>query len=140
MDPQAEAALRRELEEAKAARDKALQERDQAVQERDKAIQESRAREVAEAATTRARSKVGALPQHMADRVVAEAVRDLPRKDDQLDEAAFDTAVDKLIEAEKAYAKAFAAGGLVGFGDSDPITESKPAPRTNPWGREIKEG
>lgn len=138
--PQIEEAELGQLREAASRVSKLEAELDEARKERDQAIAEAKARDLAESASKRAREAVKDLPTVMGDRIVREAARDLPLKDGVLDEAAFDKRVADAITAEQDYAKSFALGGLVGFGESTGVTESKPTVRTNPWGREIKEG
>ena len=122
----------------------AEQERDQLRAERD----QLRARETA---VGHARSRVtaanAALPAAAVERVVAEAVRDLPLTDaGQLDTAAFDTRVDEARKAEETYlasiAPAAGSTAVTGFGASAPaggaVTETKPR-TANPWGRPLTE-
>lgn len=126
-----EARLRR-LEEAdrrvpvlEGERDQAISERDAAIQERNtaaRALAESRARGAAE---TRARGRLteanATLPAATVTRIVEAATRTVPLTDQgQLDEAAFDTAIDTARTTEETYlasvAEAAGAGTITGFG------------------------
>jgi len=80
------------------------------------------------------------------DRIVAEAVREVPLTDaGQLDTAVFDTRVDEARTAEETYLRSLApatGGGVTGFGPSAPagggVAEST-RPSKNPWGRPLTE-
>lgn len=115
----------------KAGRVTALEsERDTAVQERDAAKRDAAESKAQVAAEKFARARVleanQALPATTVDRIVREAVRDVPlTAEHALDEAKFATAVDAAKTAEESYlaglAEAAGAGSIRGFGASTPV-------------------
>lgn len=150
--PQIEEARLRQLE-ADAGRVTTLEaERDTAQRERDDALRrlaESRARNTA---TVRARQRVteanAALAPATVDRIVTQATVTVPLTEaGQLDEAAFDAAVDAARTAEETYlatlAEASGAGRVRGFGGhTDPVQLSEADIDRDiaaAFGRQIKE-
>lgn len=132
--PQIEEARLRELEEAAGRVSTLESERDEARTERDEARRDAAEANARTAAGDRARTRVreanADLPAPTVDRIVAEALRDVPLTDaGELDEAAFDTRVDTAREAEETYLAGLAGGGTIkGFGptqqDAGEITEA----------------
>lgn len=131
-------------------------ERDQAVTERDEAraeLAQAKARTSAqESARARVRESNAGLAAPVVERIVAEAMRDLPLGDDNtLDTEAWQRRVDECRTAEEGYiaslAEARGTGLVTGFGPSISVQENDEASlreandkqRAGMFGRTIKE-
>jgi len=148
-----------EIEEANRRADEANSRATVLEAERDAEKQRADAaeRQVAEAdarkdADKRARTKVresnATLAAPIVDRIVAEALREVPLTDDRkLDEAAFDKRVEAARTAEESYlaglAESAGVGTITGFGPSDTSSEVSETDIdkavANAFGRQVKE-
>lgn len=129
-------------------------ERDQAATERDEAraalAQAQATASAQESARARVRESNADLAAPVVERIVAEAMRDLPLGDDHtLDTEAWQRRVDECRTAEEGYiaslAEAQGAGTVIGFGPPAPqndeatLREANDKQRAGMFGREIKE-